>query len=185
MAMDTVEDLRKALDDGSLNHISRATFHKSIEAVAKNIRRDNETEAQSYTRAITETEVGKLLFQAHQNASLLKVAPASGFSSNPEPPPNAIQDNVRGPAHRQMHSLAIDYQRSRGNTYEQAYAHVYSHRDNADLREKVKAEHLSNAMAMAGEPGAAAPLRYAQQGGVDAGSSSERWPADSHPGWKS
>ena len=81
----TIDGLRKALDAGELSNIPRATFHAGIQAVAKNIRNDNETEAQAYTRARTQTEIGKLLFAAHQNAPLIKVAPASGFAGAGEP----------------------------------------------------------------------------------------------------
>ena len=148
----TIDGLRKALDAGELSNIPRATFHAGIQAVAKNIRNDNETEAQAYTRAITQTEIGKLLFAAHQNAPLIKVAPASGFAGAGEPkapgdtPEKEMGLGLIGPAHKEMHALAIDYQRSRGNTYAAAYSHVYSHSDNAPLREKVRAEHLASVM---------------------------------------
>jgi hypothetical protein len=49
-----------------------------------------------------------------------------------------------------MHSLAVDYQRKRGNSYTQAYAHVYDHRDNQALRNPVKNEHMSRTLATVG-----------------------------------
>jgi hypothetical protein len=42
-----------------------------------------------------------------------------------------------------MHALAVDHMRARGNSYAQAYSHVYGAAENATLRNKVKAEHLA------------------------------------------
>ena len=179
-----VETLRKKIDAGELAHVSRATWHEGIEALAKNIRNDNETEAQSYTRAITETEIGKLLFGAYKNAPFINGGPASGFAST-STPPGAGQDYVPrhiGVGHAELHSRAVDAVRAKpGLSYARAVANIYE--KDPELRSKVRDEHMAHAMAMSGEP--APPLAHAQQGGTDAGSSSEIWPADTYPPWKS
>jgi hypothetical protein len=51
-----------------------------------------------------------------------------------------------------MHAKAVEYQRTRGNSYEAAFAHVYGAPENQALRAKVQAEHL--AATMRGLPGA-------------------------------
>ena len=145
----TIEGLRKALDSGTLAHVTRASWHKGLQQRAEAIRKANETPEQAYARAVMHDDIGKLLFRGHQNASLLKSAPASGFAGAGEPkgvadsPEKEMGLGLIGPAHKEMHALAIDHQRARGNTYAQAYSHVYSHRDNEALRNRVKAEHLA------------------------------------------
>jgi hypothetical protein len=65
--------------------------------------------------------------------------------------PDAKQDDVPehiGPAHARLHSLAVDHQRAHsGMSYQQAYSHLYSKPENSTLREKIKAEHMSQTMA--------------------------------------
>jgi hypothetical protein len=44
--------------------------------------------------------------------------------------------------------LAVDHQRAHsGMSYQQAYSHLYSKPENSTLREKIKAEHMSQTMA--------------------------------------
>jgi hypothetical protein len=52
----------------------------------------------------------------------------------------------KGDAHNRMHSLAVDHMRATGKPYAQAYAHVYSARENQTLRNKVKSEHMASVM---------------------------------------
>jgi hypothetical protein len=102
-----------------------------------------------------DTEVGRALFAA------AKATPAGGAASAAARHVDFVKTagtldgddyiakraELDGPASAKMHALAIDYQRTRGNSYAQAYSYVYGHSDNEGLRNAVKNEHLSRAMA--------------------------------------
>jgi hypothetical protein len=105
------------------------------------------SKAQAFSRYL-DTEVGRQMFWASKCAPAAKeyLAKAAG-PADPLADLQKADAEVRGPAHAEMHSKAIDYQRTRGNSYSQAYAHVYSHADNAALRRKVQSEHLGSTMA--------------------------------------
>ncbi|SFK83508.1 hypothetical protein [Methylocapsa palsarum] len=114
-----------------------------IRTRAGDIRKDSESPEQAFTRCITEDAAGKLLFKAMKAAR------------GPEIEGHAPQDNVPrkepefiGPAHARLHSLAVDHMRAHpGLTYAGSYTYLYSHKDNADLRAAVKAEHMRATMA--------------------------------------
>jgi DNA-nicking Smr family endonuclease len=62
-----------------------------------------------------------------------------------------------GPNHARLHSLAVDHARANYMSYESAYSHVYSRRENEQLRNAVKAEHMKATMAGYNQGEAAAP----------------------------
>ncbi|WP_091680617.1 hypothetical protein [Methylocapsa palsarum] len=65
-----------------------------------------------------------------------------------EDAPSDPEPEFIGPAHARLHSLAVDHMRAHpGQTYAGSYTYLYSHKDNADLRAKVRAEHMRATMA--------------------------------------
>ena len=120
---------------GHSSGLSRQRFETAIIKRAAEIRKAGESDAQAFTRTITQDDDGRLLYQAS------KIAPQG----------DAVQDFVgdekppsRGPAHNKMDSLATDHMRAHaGLSYQQAYAQVYTHPDNRALRARVVAEHAA------------------------------------------
>jgi hypothetical protein len=115
----------------------RSAYHKAIEKRAAEIRRNGESPQQSYTRAITQDEDGKTLFQAMRHAK------------GPEVERDAAQDDAKptapplGPAGRRMQALADDHARAYPNKSPAgAYAAVYTDPANAALRNQVRNEDL-------------------------------------------
>ena len=93
---------------------------------------------------ITDDETGKLLYKA------MRIAPGAEVKPVAQPVPPSREESARllGPAHAQMHSVAIDLQRRIPRlSYEAAYSRVYTDPSLAGLREKVRNEHLAASMA--------------------------------------
>jgi hypothetical protein len=129
---------KMAISQGRSLGLRKADFIAGVRKRAAAIRRDGESDAAAFTRAMTDDEIGKTLWRAS------KVAPG------PEIEGDARQDFVprkpsdMGPAHAQMQVLADDHLKANPRkTPASAYAAVYAHPDNAALREKCKAEHFA------------------------------------------
>jgi hypothetical protein len=142
-------EFQKHWNAGEFDDISKNEWHELITKRASQIREDGETPQRAYTRFITADPAGRAMFRAFQQAdgrALYKRVfdePIAKATSGAE-----IDDAHIGPAHKEMHALAVDRQRETGRPYASSYAHVYSAGDNAALRERVKDEFLRRAMSM-------------------------------------
>jgi hypothetical protein len=131
---------------GDFDGISKAEWHVLITKRASQIRTEGETPERAYTRLITADPAGRAMFRAFQQTDGRALYKRVFDESIAKAVRAEIDDANIGPAHREMHALAIDRQRATGRTYAQSYARVYS--ENAALREKVKSEFLARAMRM-------------------------------------
>jgi hypothetical protein len=139
-SIDAVE-LKKRYDAGDFDVMTKADWGVLIDNEAEKSRKPGESFEKAYTRLITEDPAGREAFRAFQSCgdrTMYKQVFGKVALEGDAP-----QDFV-GPAHREMHSLAVDRQRSIGRSYASAYAHVYSHPDNEKLRERVRSEHLAS-----------------------------------------
>lgn len=121
--------------------LSRAMLTDAIVKRAAAIKRDGETDAQAFTRALLEDDDSKTLLKASKQAE--------GPDHIPEPP-NVQTTREPGPFGRQMLALANDRLRAYPRkSPAQAYSEVYTAPANAELKEKVKREEMRAAMSAA------------------------------------
>jgi hypothetical protein len=142
---DDAADIEKRWERGDYDSLSKADWYREVEKRAAQIKKVGESDPVAFTRAITSDDLGRILFRAYQQAD------ARAFHKRifDEPVEKAVDPTPHiGPTHREMDVLATDRQRATGKSYQQSYAYVYSHGDNAALREKVKSEFLARAMHM-------------------------------------
>jgi len=133
-----------AVNQGRSPGLEKNEFYDAIVKRADELRADGESQQQAFSKVITEDETGRLLFQAMRIAPGSEVKPAP----QPAPPSREAEAKLLGPAHARLHSMAVDHQRAHsGMSYEQAYSHLYSRPENAQLREKIKGEHMRATMA--------------------------------------
>lgn len=136
-----------AIAKGVVERNAPAVFAKSIyiAAIAKRadeIKKAGESTAQSFTRTITQDEVGKLLYRASKSASGPELEP-DGQSDYPASTAQTPPWVGLGPAHAKLHVLATDYHRANPRmSKESAFSHVFVAPENAALREAAKSEHL-------------------------------------------
>ena len=122
---------------------SKAVFIAAIARRADEIKKAGELTAQSFTRTITQDEVGKLLYRASKSASGPELEP-DGQSDYPASTTNAPPWVGLGPAHARMQVLADDHQKANPRkSAAGAFGTVYADPKNAVLREQCKAEHLA------------------------------------------
>lgn len=133
-----VEFAKTALETG-VPILSKTLLTQAIEKRAGAIKRAGETDAQAFTRAITEDEDGRTLFRAS------KLAP--GPDHAPLATPVAPKPREPGPAGRAMQALANDRLRAHPHkSPAQAYSEVYTAPANAELRDRVKREEMEAAL---------------------------------------
>jgi len=126
---------------GSPTGISKSAWLKIIERRSSELYGSNAalSQAQKFTKTITEDENGRLFYRALKSADGPEVeAPVEKQDSGPV---------HIGEAHAKMHSLAIDRQRERSIPYSAAYTEVYTNAANGALRAAVQREHLEHALA--------------------------------------
>ena len=139
---ETLARLKKGIEAGALDGVQKYEIMDAIQGRADSIRRDGESDAQAFTRAIVEDEIGKVLFKAMQRAPGPDHVPQVEKSAKPSTPQHI------GPAHAKLHSMAVDHQRAHpGQSYAYSHSYIYSHPDNSALRAQVRDEHLAAAMA--------------------------------------
>jgi hypothetical protein len=142
--------------------VSRGPYHAILDKMA--LARQAQT-GESYAKAFTEVYTDPANVTLRDGAQYDHLAKAMdsiyGTAKSLVPvekaaaPPDPLQKAAEvaeflGPAHAKMHSLAVDHQRAHsGMTYQQAYSHLYSRLENAQLREKIRAEHMRATMARA------------------------------------
>lgn len=85
------------LNWGTPPTFSRADYHTAITKRAADLKRAGESDAQAFTRTITDDEIGKTIYRASKFASGPEVEPKE--ETKPEP-------KVLGPAHAKMQALA-------------------------------------------------------------------------------
>jgi hypothetical protein len=87
---------KMTVDQGRSPGLDKSAFHAAIEKRAEEIRRPGESAEKAYTRAITETDDGRLLFKA------LKIAPAAApvFPVAVDPPQDYAHGNPKDEAVR-------------------------------------------------------------------------------------
>jgi hypothetical protein len=96
-----------AVNQGRSPGLEKDAFYDAIVKRAEALRADGESQQQAFSKAITEDETGKLLYQAMKIAPGAEVKPAP----QPAPPSREAEAKLLGPGHAQMHSAAIDLQR--------------------------------------------------------------------------
>jgi len=144
-AMTSAISISKMVNAGlcSARVLPKYAWNAFIAKGAAAVRKTNETEAQSYVRFITRDPGGRELFKAMSFAD----GPDHVVIGKEAPTPT--DSPAIGPAAREMQMLAEDHRKANPRlSPEGAYVHVYTHPDNAALREKCKAEHMA-AMAAA------------------------------------
>ena len=168
---------QKALDDGLFDELEKSDIEALIQVRADEIRKQGETKAGAYARAVSEDPIGRVMFHAVKRAmgcepttaaiARAQEEVAKARSSAPKPPkpfrglecdqdikmpvstagrdtPEA--EEKRTVAELKMHNLAVDNARAHKSPYASAYAYVYSHDDNRELRAQVQADHLARAL---------------------------------------
>ena len=120
--------------------LTKASLVVGITKRAAEIRQNGETDANAFTRAMTADEIGMLLRKAMKYATGPEVEP-----TEPEPP----KAPELGPAGKKMQVLADDHLKANPQLLTQrdggkaaAFAHVYTARENADLRRQCVNEHM-------------------------------------------
>jgi len=114
--------------------LTRQDFEAGITMIAKRDPQPGESEAQAFTRIMTLTPEGQLLFKASLRAP----------GAEPKAPEPEEEPPSRGEAHDEMQRRADRYHAANPHlSAARAYTDVYSARENADLRNRVIAEHLS------------------------------------------
>ncbi|MFZ0209887.1 MAG: hypothetical protein WAL59_27910 [Roseiarcus sp.] len=128
---------KNVVERGAPAVFAKSAYITAIATRADAIRKAGESTQQAFARAITEDDVGRLLYKASKAATGPEVEPAEV-----EPPK---QPSYMGqPGHARMQVLADDYKNANPRLSPAgAYAHVYSHPDNTALREQCKAEHFA------------------------------------------
>jgi hypothetical protein len=130
-----------AIDQGRSPGLKKSDFIAGIQKRAATIRKAGETDAQAFTRAMTEDEIGKALYRASKVASGPEVEPV---------PVEPRTDNLRpiGPAHARMEALAADHLKANPRkSKESAFATVYTDPRNAELREACVREQMAHSLA--------------------------------------
>ncbi len=135
------DELIRAIAKNVVDRATPAVFDKSayvkaIERRAAEIRKAGRTDAQAFTDCITGDEVGQTLFKAMRAAKGPEV----------DPPEDEVAEAPvsRGKAHDEMQALADRHHRANPHlSAARAYADVYADKANADLKNRVIAEHLS------------------------------------------
>jgi hypothetical protein len=121
---------------------AKSAYIAAIAKRADEIKKAGESTQQAFTRAITDDEIGRMLYRASKAAS----GPEIEASPIEAPTPSAL-----GPAHAKTQVLADDHLKANPRkSKESAFAHVYAAPENSALREQCKAEHfaaISKAMA--------------------------------------
>jgi hypothetical protein len=125
--------------EGRGTGLDKSAYHDAIEKLAREIRRDGETSEQSYARAITDSDAGRLLFKAYKAAASPKVPVAR--LAQPEP-------DVDGPAEKDMESAVEDHRKAaaaKGKTLsrEQAFVAVYTDPAHRGLKDRYDRETLA------------------------------------------
>jgi hypothetical protein len=126
-----------AVNQGRSPGFEKDAFYDAIVKRAEALRADGESPQQSFAKAITEDETGRLLYRA------MKIAPGQEVKPAPQPAPPSREEEAQllGPAHARMHSSAIDLQRRNPRlSYEAAYSRVYTDPSLAGLRDQVRNE---------------------------------------------
>jgi hypothetical protein len=132
-----------ALNQGRSPGIEKHEFYDAIVKRAEALRTNGESPQQAFSKAITEDETGRLLFQA------MKIAPGAEMKPAPQPAPPSREAAAKllGPAHARLHSQTIDHQRANPRlSYESAYSRMYTAPENAGLRAEINREHLAATM---------------------------------------
>lgn len=125
---------KMTVDQGRYVGYDKSAFHEAIAKRAAEIRRDGETAEKAYTRVITETDAGKLLFKAY------KIAPQGDAPSDSAP---AV--DTRGPAEKEMQA-AVENHRLESAAQglllspEQAFTAVYTSPAHRGLKARYDAE---------------------------------------------
>jgi hypothetical protein len=126
--------------EGKTTGLEKHDYIAAIEKHAAATYGDTMGKERSFAKAITEDNVGRLLYRA------LKAAPGSEIKS--EPPAasgDAPQDFVGRPAHARLHSMTVDHVRANPRqSYQSAYSFLYTKPENSALREQIKAEHFAS-----------------------------------------
>jgi hypothetical protein len=125
----------------------------AIAALADEIKKAGESTAQAFTRAITQDESGRVLYQCLKFAKGPEVEPfqvsPNGTAASPWPTPGPSSSAAAtkippwaGPNHARMQSLADDHLAANPRkSPASAYAAVYTDPRNLELRQAVVAEH--------------------------------------------
>jgi hypothetical protein len=141
---------------------AKADYISAIARRADEIRKAKLSTQQSFARAITQDDVGNLLYRASKFAKgpeveLFQVPNGSAAKPWPEPGPSSSAAATKippwstpgntgntdefGPANKEMNLLASDHAKANPRkSKESAYAHVYTHPNNVALREACKDE---------------------------------------------
>jgi hypothetical protein len=101
--------VEKMVDDGLLDTVEKHNYHDLIKMRAAEIRAAGESDAQAYTRTITDDAAGRILFRE------MKLAKGTEVKLAPEPEPE--KPTFIGPAHAKLHAMAIDNQRAHNTSY--------------------------------------------------------------------
>jgi hypothetical protein len=138
----------KMQTEGRGTGLDKAAYHDAIEKRARDMRRPGESEAKAYTRIVTETDEGKLLFKA------LKVAPGKEVKDAEQD--YAPRDDPKGPAEQAMEQAVATHRAdaaAEGRTLsrEQAFTEVYMHPANLGFKQRYDAEMLAKRSAAVAE----------------------------------
>jgi len=140
------KSFRKLLIDGGMvPTIRKSIYDEALKSLGEDLRQPGDTDAKAYVRGL-ETAEGMALH------ALYKVAPPDPPQDEPEPPKPA----AKGPANIEMDWLAAQHLKANPQLGKDAfgrpksdggkaaaYTIVYSHHDNLELRDRVKAEDLA------------------------------------------
>jgi hypothetical protein len=120
--------------------LEKHDYITALQKRANDVYPDRLTPQQKFARCMCDDGIGQLLYKA------MKAAPGSEV----KPAEDAVEDNTRpmSEAEARLHSMAVDHALAHAPmSYQQAYAYLYAHDDNRALRNKIRNEHLSRAMA--------------------------------------
>ena len=128
--MNIVDFAKLAVERGVSAMLSRQEFEAEIAKRAETIRRTGETKEQAFTRFMTETPEGRVLFKAAKLAPVAEVKAAETKSPV----------RKRGPAHDEIDRLARAHAREKNVSYASAFAKVMVEPENRELAARVLAE---------------------------------------------
>jgi hypothetical protein len=122
------------IDNGGTNPLGMHRQDFENEIIKRAERRDGESAAQSFTRYITQNEIGKLLFKAAMLSPPRQAVQDIAPRKSPEP--------AGGPATEELNAMARAMARDKGLSFEQSFSRIWTDPAKSELVSRVKRERV-------------------------------------------